>query len=116
MRYKTYNNMVKAVEMIMEKGYSKEEANEIAIDIFDNKVNRYTKSVEWFIGLLAYKKEVIEKISEHTYGTHIYMKLSINGKVYEVDCYLRNGKEYFFTTADGTEMREKVIEAFNQLY
>lgn len=60
--------------------------------------------------------ENIRKITEHTYGTHIYMKLSIDGKEFEVDCYLREDGEYFKTTADGTEDREKVIEAFKELY
>ena len=60
--------------------------------------------------------ENIKKITEHTYGTHIYMKLEIDGKEYEVDCYLRNDGQTYKTTADGTEDREKVIEAFNQLY
>jgi hypothetical protein len=60
--------------------------------------------------------ENIKKITEHTYGTHIYMKLSIDGKEFEVDCYLRNDGQTYKTTADGTEDREKVIEAFNQLY
>lgn len=60
--------------------------------------------------------ENIRKITEHTYGTHIYMKLSIDGKEFEIDCYLREDGEYFKTTADGTEDREKVIEAFKELY
>ena len=60
--------------------------------------------------------ENIKKITEHTYGTHIYMKLEIDGKEFEVDWYLRNDGEHFKTSADGTEDREKVIEAFNQLY
>ena len=60
--------------------------------------------------------ENIKKITEHTYGTHIYMKLEIDGKEFEVDCYLRNNGEHFKTSADGTKDREKVIESFNQLY
>ena len=44
------------------------------------------------------------------------MKLEISGKEYEVDCYIREGSETYRTTADGTEMREKVIAAFNELY
>lgn len=57
----------------------------------------------------------IRKIIEHTYGTHIYMKLLIGEKEYEVDCHLRNDGEYFKTTADDTEYREMVISAFKQL-
>lgn len=58
----------------------------------------------------------MKKIVEHTCGTHIYMKLELNEKEYEVDCYLRNDGEHFKTSADGTENREKVIEAFKKLY
>lgn len=58
----------------------------------------------------------MKKIIEHTYGTHIYMKLELNNNIYEVDCYIReNGNEYK-TTADGTAERQAVINAFNELY
>lgn len=57
-----------------------------------------------------------KKIKEHTHGTHIYMKLEIDEKQYEVDCYIRDDGMLFKTTADGTPDREKVIEAFNKLY
>lgn len=57
-----------------------------------------------------------KKIKEHTYGTSIYMALEIDGERYEVSCYLTADGEHFETTADGTEMREKVIAAFNELY
>ena len=59
----------------------------------------------------------IKKIAEHTYGTHIYMKLAIDGKQYGIDCYLcDDAGEYYKTTADGTQEREKVIAAFQELY
>ena len=58
----------------------------------------------------------IEKIIEHTYGSHSYMKLSINGTEYEVDCYYREDGTTYKTTADGTEMRDIVIAAFESLY
>ena len=58
----------------------------------------------------------MKKIKEHTYGSHIYMKLEIDGNEYEIDCYLRNGYETYKTSADGTEMRDVVIDTFNQLY
>lgn len=58
----------------------------------------------------------MKKLKEHTYGTHIYMQLELEGKIYEVDCFFRNDGEYYKTTADGTEEREKVIEAFSFLY
>lgn len=54
MKYKTYNNMVKAVNMIMKKGYTKEAANNIAIEIFDNmKQLKNGMSAEWFIDKIA---------------------------------------------------------------
>lgn len=58
----------------------------------------------------------IKKIKESTYGLSIYMKLEIDGKEYEISCCIRDNGFSYKTTADGTEMREKVIEAFNQLY
>lgn len=58
----------------------------------------------------------IKKIIEHTYGSHIYMKLSVDGKEYEVDCCLHDDGEHFKTTADRTAQREKVITAFKELY
>ena len=60
--------------------------------------------------------ENIKKVTEHTCGTHIYMKLEIDGKQYEVDCYVRDDGEHYKTSADGTEEREKVIDAFKKLY
>ena len=60
----------------------------------------------------------IRKITEHTYSSHIYMKLEIDRKEYEVTCYC--GADYswnhFKTSADGTEERVKVIQAFKALY
>ena len=60
----------------------------------------------------------IRKITEHTYSSHIYMKLEIDGKEYEVTCYC--GTDYswntFKTSADGTPEREQVIQVFRQLY
>lgn len=58
----------------------------------------------------------MEKITEHTYGRSAYMKLKLNEKEYEVTCYFREEGQTYKTTADGTKDREKVIEAFNQLY
>ena len=44
------------------------------------------------------------------------MMIEISGGIYEIDCYLRDGGEIYRTSADGTEMRDVVIDAFNQLY
>lgn len=58
----------------------------------------------------------MEKITEHTYGGSAFMELKLNGKEYEVSVYFREDGQTYKTSADGTEDREKVIEAFNQLY
>jgi hypothetical protein len=59
-----------------------------------------------------------KKLVEHTYGLHIYMKLELDGNIYEVTC--RAGRDgswnHYETTADGTDKRESVIKAFNELY
>lgn len=61
----------------------------------------------------------MKKIVEHTYGTHIYMKLEHGGAVYEVDNYAgADGSwEHFKTTADDNpELRDRLIAAFRALY
>ena len=59
----------------------------------------------------------MKKITEHTNGTHIYMKMELNGKIQEIDVYLTNSGEVYRTTADSNEKeREEVINAFNFLY
>ena len=53
---KTYNNMVKATKMIFEKGYSWEESNEIAIQIFEQaRISKNGMSIEWWIDKLRNK-------------------------------------------------------------
>lgn len=60
----------------------------------------------------------MKKITEHTNANHIYMKLELDGTIYEVDRYAgANGTwDHYKTTADGTDQREAVIKAFNELY
>ena len=48
MKRKTYNNVVKATKMIQKKGYSLEEANEIAIRLFDENTKEMN-SIEFYI-------------------------------------------------------------------
>lgn len=56
MKRRTYNNMVKATKMIAEKGYGWEEANEVAIRIFDEAEKRKNgMSIEWYIDKIANK-------------------------------------------------------------
>lgn len=67
------------------------------------------------------------KLSEHTYGSHIYMRLMLDNKrVEEIDVFLRpDGTEVYQTSADhGMELdpaahqktRNKIIQAFKELY
>lgn len=56
MKRRTYNNMVKATKMIAEKGYGWEEANEIAIRIFDEEEKQKNgMSIEWYIDKIENK-------------------------------------------------------------
>lgn len=71
-----------------------------------------------------------EKLVEHTYGTHIYMKMRLDNKRIEaIDVYLRNdGKHYVTSAYHGMELcsgeslkqkqklRHEIINAFNELY
>lgn len=71
-----------------------------------------------------------EKLVEHTYGTHIYMKMRLDNKrIEEINVYLRNDGEHYITSADHgiklcsgesliqkQKLRQKIIDAFNELY
>lgn len=70
------------------------------------------------------------KLVEHTYGTHIYMKMRLDDKrIEKIDVYIRNDGEHYVTSADhgmelykGKELedrkrlRQEIIDAFNELY
>ena len=70
------------------------------------------------------------KLEEHTYGTHIYMKMRLDNKrIEEIDVYLRNDGEHYITSADrgmesykGKELeerkrlRQEIIDTFHELY
>lgn len=58
----------------------------------------------------------MEKITEHTYGSSAFMRLKLNGVEYEITTFFREEGESYKTSADGTENREKVIDAFRHLY
>ena len=59
----------------------------------------------------------MEKLVEHTYGNHIYMKLMINKSVHEIDVYIRENGEHYKTSGDyDDKLRKEIIEAFNELY
>ena len=50
MKRKTYNNVVKVTKMIQKKGYSLDEANEMAIRLFDENT-KDMNSIEFYIDL-----------------------------------------------------------------
>ena len=52
---KTYNNVVKATKMIQKKGYSLDEANEMAIRIFDENT-KDMNSIEFYIDKILDKE------------------------------------------------------------
>lgn len=71
------------------------------------------------------------KLEEHTNGNHIYMRMKLdNGRIEEIDVYIREDGEHYKTSADnGAELdkteeqkqnrkalREEIIRAFNELY
>lgn len=59
----------------------------------------------------------IQKISEHTYGSHIHMALMVDGNHEEVDAYLdNNGVWSYKTTASEPERVEYLVNCFNELY
>ncbi len=71
-----------------------------------------------------------EKLMEHTYGNHIYMKMRLgNKRIEEIDVYLRKDGEHYVTSADHRmelcsgenfkqkqKLRQEIINTFNELY
>ena len=60
----------------------------------------------------------MRKLIEHTYGGHIYMKMELdNGRIEEIDVFLREDGECYKTSGDyNMELRKEIIKAFNKLY
>lgn len=58
------------------------------------------------------------KLSEHTHGGHIYMKMMLpTGRIAEIDVFLRSDGIHYRTTGDDTaELRRQIIDAFHALY
>lgn len=62
------------------------------------------------------------KLEEHTYGSHVFMRLRVNGRIEEIDVYFRENGTTYHTSADNNpdfpkpEIREMIIQAFNELY
>ena len=60
MKYRTYKNMVRTTQMIADKGYEWDEANNMAIKIFDNYINKDSNSVEFYIDKIMPKQDWLE--------------------------------------------------------
>ena len=61
----------------------------------------------------------MEKLTEHTYGPHTYMKLEIRAHVCEIDVYWRESGTTYTTSASdcpGYPSLQEIIEAFNALF
>lgn len=58
MKRKTYNNVLKAIKLIEQKGYAFEEASEIAIKIFEEHEGD-EMPIEWFIKKVVSKEEYL---------------------------------------------------------
>lgn len=57
------------------------------------------------------------KLSEHTNGGHIHMKLELLGRVEEIDAYIREDGWIYRTTGDADPYRRaEIIRAFHDLY
>lgn len=62
------------------------------------------------------------KLVEHTYGTHTFMRMRVNGRIEEIDVYWRENGPAYHTSADNSpdlpkpEIREMIIDAFNELF
>ena len=63
MKYRTYKNVVKATQMIADKGYDWEEANHMAIKIFDNYITKDSNSVEFYINKIMPKAEWLASLN-----------------------------------------------------
>lgn len=57
----------------------------------------------------------MRKITEHTNGTHIYMKMELNGVIEEIDVYIRDDG-WTYKTTDRGNTHDEIIKAFNELY
>ena len=58
------------------------------------------------------------KLSEHTIGGHIYMKMLLpTGRIAEIDVFLRSDGIHYRTTGDHRQdLRQQIIDTFYQLY
>ena len=59
----------------------------------------------------------MQKLIEHTYGPHIYMKINMDTSIEEIDVYIKDTGLVYKTTKDNDLIkRQAIINAFNELY
>lgn len=77
MKRKTHNNVEKATKMIQKKEYSFEEANEMAIRLFDENTKEMN-SIEFYIDKIQEKIVTVAERIQHGKAnheiTHIYLR------------------------------------------
>lgn len=63
------------------------------------------------------------KLSEHTYGSNVYMRVLLDsGRIEELTVFFRDDGEHIETSADycpenhPVGLREEIIKAFHELY
>lgn len=74
MKRKTYNNVVKATKMIQKKGYSFEEANEMAIRLFDENTKEMN-SIEFYIDKIQEKIVTVAERIQHGKANHQIIRI-----------------------------------------
>lgn len=83
MKRKTYNNVIKATNMIQKKGYDFEEASQMAIRLFDEHTDGIN-SIEFYIDKIQEKiitvAERIEIGKRNHQITHIYLRDAVTKK------------------------------------
>lgn len=90
--------------------------NYLTIDKAYDCVRRYLinhKSTGFFLD------DKVRKITEHTYGTKIFMRLIVDGRIEEITnrCGFDCTWSIYETSADNDEeRRRRIIEAFDELY
>lgn len=64
MKRKTYNNVLKAIKLIENKGYSFQESSEIALKVFEQHENDIM-SIEFYIDKICEKEQFEKEIESY---------------------------------------------------
>lgn len=77
MKRKTHNNVVKATKMIQKKGYDFEEANDMAIRLFDEHT-KDMNSIEFYIDKIQEKIVTVAERIQHGKANHEIMRIFLH--------------------------------------